>query len=231
MRRRVVRDIGTLLGVVVVLVAVVLINDYMRRGSLSDQMDVIRKKAENDQKAMGVDLLHWALLRETKGTRRSGPTFDPRLVEFKDSAVDLVGFMVPMYEFRNVKEFLLLPLPIECYFCQAPPMRDVVLVQMAKDTAVDIVKEPVLINGTLTLNEGPGTKFFYVVKDAGRGPAEKGGKLHTKRFSQDHIMHSTGAKQLEEQQKEPLLEGQEPPKAPGNTVPLGEAPGTPSATE
>jgi Tfp pilus assembly ATPase PilU len=70
-RRRVVRDIGTLLGVVAVLVAVVLINDYMRRGSLSDQMDVIRKKAENDQKAMGVDLLHWNLLRETKGTRRS----------------------------------------------------------------------------------------------------------------------------------------------------------------
>jgi hypothetical protein len=51
-------------------------------------------------------------------------------------------------------------------------MRDVVLVQMEKDKTVDIVTEPVVVSGTLALNEGPGTKFFYVVKDANRGVTE-----------------------------------------------------------
>ena len=219
MRRRVVRDLGTLLGVVVVLVVVWLINDYMRRGTMTDQYEKVRRTAEADQKSQGTDLLSWDLLRKTKGTVHSGPTFVSELLGLKDKAVDLVGFMVPLYEFRGVTEFLLLPLPIECYFCQAPPMRDVMLVQMAANTTTDIVKEPVMISGALTLNEGAGTKFFYVIKDAARNAGERGGKLHKKAFTQEHVVHATGAKQAEEAAKEPLLPGHEPPKTPAAPAP------------
>jgi hypothetical protein len=209
--------LGTLFGIVVILAAVVLVNGYMRRGSLSDQMDKVRRKAELDQQGIGTQLLPWELLRRTKGTKWSGPTFDPDLTAMKDTPVSLVGFMVPQYEIRQMTEFILLPLPIECYFCQAPPPREVVLVQMGKDAKVDLVKEPILVNGDLTLNEGEGAKFFYVVRNATRGPAEKGGKLTRKQVSGEHMMHGPAAKQAEEAAKEPLMPGQEPPKSPGDS--------------
>jgi hypothetical protein len=92
-------------------------------------------------------------------------------------------------------------------------MREVVLIQMEKDAKVDLVKEPVLITGKLTLNEGKGTKFFYVVKDATRGAAGKDRKLTPQHPSSDHIMHGAAAKQAEETSKEQLSPGKEPPKA------------------
>ena len=223
MRRRVVRDLGTIVGIVVILAAVVLVNGYTRRSTLGAEKEEIRRKVETEQMNMGVDLLSWSLLRETKGMSWSGPTFASDLLAKKDTRVNLIGFMVPQYEFRQMTEFILLPKPIECYFCQAPPMREVVLVQMAKDAKVDLAKEPVLITGDLTLNEGKGTKFFYVVKNATRAAAEKGGKLTPQRPSADHMMHGAAAKQAEEAAKETLSPGQEPPKAPGTATPAPEA--------
>lgn len=229
MRRRVVRDLGTILGIVVILAVVVFLNGYLRRGSLADQMDKVRRKAEIQQRNYGVDLLSWELLRQTKGTKSSGPAFAADLLPKKDTQVSLVGFMVPQYDFRQMTEFILLPLPIECYFCQAPPMREVVLVQMAKDAKVDLVKEPVMISGDLTLNEGKGTKFFYVLKNATRGAAEKGGRLTRKPVSQDHMMHGAAQKQAEESQKEVLAPGKEPPKAPAPAeAPKDAAPAPPA---
>jgi len=213
-RRRVVRDIGTFLGVIVILGVVVFVNGQMQRGTLKDRMEKVRQAAEAKQRGSGVELLSWDILRKTTGSRKTGPTFDKRLMEKRDEKVSIIGFMVPLYDFRNIKEFILLPVPIECYFCQAPPMRDVMLVQMAENTSVDLVKEPIIVSGDLTLNEGPGTKFFYVIKDATRGAAEKGGKLTRKKITTEHVQHAIGAKQSEEAQQEPLLEGQEPPKAP-----------------
>jgi hypothetical protein len=223
-RRRVAKEIGTALGIIVILAVVILVNGYMRRGSLSEQMEQVRRQAEASQQDLGVSIFSWDLLRKTTGTRRAGPTFDKQLAEHNDKPVSLVGFMVNMYELRAMKEFLLLPLPIECYFCQAPPMRDVVLVQMAEDRTADLMREPVLIEGDLKLNEGPGTKFFYVIKNAEVGAGKRGGKLHRKTITQEHVMHAVGAKQAEEEQKQKLLEGQEPPMAaPESPAP---APGT-----
>jgi hypothetical protein len=120
---------------------------------------------------------------------KAGPKFDPGLIEIRDAEINIIGFMVPLQEFRQVNEFLLLPLPIQCYFCEAPPMRDVMLVQMAEGERTDIVNEPVIVNGLLTLNEGPGTKFFYVLKEASREAAEKGGKLTRKSIRPEAIQH------------------------------------------
>lgn len=212
MRRRAVRELGTIVGVVTILAAIALANGYMRRGTLKDQMEKVRKAAEGKRQSQGLELLSWDLLRETTGSRRSGPSFDTALAAKRDTVVNLIGFMVPMYNFRGMTEFLVLPVPIECYFCEEPPMRDIMLVQMAEGDQVDLVKEPVLISGTLTLNEGAGTKFFYVIKDAKRGPAEEGGKFTRQPVRQEAIGHATQMQEAEADKKDELLEGYEPPQ-------------------
>jgi len=156
--------------------------------------------------------LPWDIMRKTKGTRKTGPTFTPELLEHKDNRVSVVGFMTPLYEFRNTTEFLFLPMPIECYFCESPPMRDVILVQMAEGKKVDLVEEPVLLDATLALNEGPGTKFFYVMKDA---VLSDGQQLTPKKITPQHLQEGLSAKQAEQASSEPLLEPQEPPATAG----------------
>lgn len=210
MRRRVVRDIGTISGVVVILAAIVLVNGYMRRGTLAEQMVKARLSVEQAEATKGNSPLPWKVIQQTKGTRKTGPTFAPELLENKDKRVKLAGFMTPLYEFRNVKEFLFLPMPIECYFCATPPMRDVVLVQTADDVKLDIIDGPVVMDGVLTLNEGPGTKFFYVLKDAGKGIAPDL-KHKVKKMTQSHIEEAQAAKRAEQDAAEPLLEPNEPP--------------------
>lgn len=189
MRKRSIRELGTIFVIVIILGAVVVFNGYMRRGTLTEYFEKARRAAEAAQAGMGVPLLEWKLLRETTGTMKSGPKFDEGLLAIRDGEVNIIGFMVPLQEFRQVKEFLLLPLPVQCYFCEAPPMRDVMLVQMAEGEKTDIVNEPVIVSGLLTLNEGAGTKFFYVLKEASREAAEKGGKLTKKNLRPEAIDH------------------------------------------
>lgn len=186
----------------------------MQRGTLADYYQDLRAKYENQHESRGVPLLYWDLLRETKGTKRTGPDFSEDLLGMRDGTVNLIGFMVPLYSFRATTEFLLLRLPVECYFCESPPMRDVMLVQMAEGKTTDIVKEPVIVSGTLTLNEGPGTKFFYVLKDASREPAEEGGKLTRKNVQPETIEHMKRV-----QQGEPNLQ-------PGYELPPASGPGS-----
>jgi len=209
-RKRAVREIGTVFGIVVILAAVVFFNGYMRRGSLSQYFEEVRRTAEAAQAGQGVPLLRWELLRKTSGNLKSGPKFAQDLVDIRNAEINLIGFMVPLQEFRQVKEFLLLPLPVQCYFCEAPPMRDVMLVQMAQDEKTDIVNEPVIVNGILSLNEGPGTKFFYVLKDASRDAAKKGEKLTAKNIRPEAIQHIKDQNQSEPQ----LLPGYDTPTAP-----------------
>lgn len=230
MRTRVVRDLVTVLGVVGILAGLVLLNGYWQRSGLTAVKDAERKKEEETQATKGIGITKWDSFKKTKGTGRSGPTFAKELLDLKDQTVNMVGFMVPLYEFRAMKEFILLPLPIECYFCMQPPMREVMLVQMQKDSPIDLVKEPVALSGKLTLNEGPGTKFFYVLKEAtGAGGIKSAqvtqGKTKTS-TSMQHVIEAAGQKDKEQGKKEEMLEGHEPPKA----APKTPATETPVAT-
>lgn len=207
MRKRTARDLVTLLGIMVIVAGMVAFKMFSDRNDLAKQMDAWRVNLESDQARSGIDILKWDLLRRTRGTMRTGPTFDPKLLERRDSIVNLVGFMVPLYEFRDAHEFLLLPLPIECYFCQMPPMRDVMFVQMAEGELAKMVNEPVLINGTLVLNEGARSKFFYVIKDAKWGAADPNIQFTAKQTAPEH-MAAGHARSIEE---EALIDGSEPP--------------------
>jgi len=94
-----------------------------------------------------------------------------------------MGFMTPIDQFREATHFMLLPLPIECYFCQAPPLRDVMLVRMTQGETVNMVEEPVMMSGRLALNADGGEKFFYTLENATRSTM---GETHEKQFDQQH---------------------------------------------
>jgi hypothetical protein len=169
--------------VVVILAGVVGVNVYMRLEGLQAKYDKMRRAYEANATQSGTELLDWGLLRKTKGSLRSGPTFDEELLPIGGQVVKLIGFMTPIDEFRDVSHFMLLPLPIECYFCQAPPLRDVMLVRMAEGELVNMVEEPVLMSGRLVLNQDSGEKFFYTLEDATRTTM---GETTEKRFAPQH---------------------------------------------
>lgn len=208
MRRRAVREIGTLAGVLAILGGMVLVNYLTRQQNLKERMITWRQQIEAKRVSKGLGLLPWALLGKTTGTVRKGPTFDPELLKWDNKQVDLIGFMVPVEKFRAITEFILLPMPIECYFCQRPPMRDVALIRMEEGKTTDLYKEPILINGVLRLKKGP-TKFFYEIEDTTFGPGEEGGKLTKAAPTQEAIAHA----QAQQEAQQPLLEAEKPPTA------------------
>lgn len=189
MRKRVVRELITVLGIAVILVVLVFANKEMNRYSDVDKYDNMRKMAENKGETSGVEILKWDLLRKTKGSFRSGPTFAEELKEKDSSLINVFGYIYPIEQFRDMTEFMLLPLPIQCYFCQQPPMRDIMLVTMAKGTTANMVEEPIHINGRLKLFSEPSSKFFYAVTDASWGLGQDIAKFTRKDIPTEHKLH------------------------------------------
>lgn len=188
MKRRTKRDLGILFGAAAILGSVVFFNITINRTTLAAEMDKLRRQVEGQRRQEGLNLLSWTLVRTTKGSPKRGGTFHEDLKAFDGRHVNIIGFMVPQEQFRDVTEFLLLPLPIECYFCQMPPARDVMLVQLKAGETTPIFEEPVLINGVLNIHEGPGNKFLYSIKEAKLGPGEMGGGLSKKRLELQHML-------------------------------------------
>lgn len=205
MRRRAKRDIFVFFGVIVVLGLVALMNYNDNRRDLVVKMDALRRQAETEQSGKGVNLLDWKLLTETEGSARSGPTFVEDVKPYDGQPINLVGFMQPLEQFRKMSEFILLPLPIECYFCRIPPISHVVLIHMKEGETADLFKEPVVINGTIKLSQGP-SKFFFTVEDAKLGPGI-GTKLTPRRLKEEHM-------QLRHENTQDLDKGYEPPTTP-----------------
>lgn len=196
---------GTLVGIALILAIVVLTAGFFRRSAKWEVFWEMREKAEAARIEEGIELLSWDVLRDTKGTYRSGPTFLDELTSLDGQQVHIIGYQVPNEEFRAMHEYMLLPVPIECYFCESPPMRDVVYIKMKEGTTANLVNEPVLINGTLRLHGAPKSDFFYVIEDASWGKAEEGQKLTPKEVPVEHRLGGT-------HMEEPALEeGYDPP--------------------
>ena len=188
MRQRAKRDLIALGGVVAVIVALFVLNYTFGLSDLVEKYDTMRKTAEAAREADGMEILKWRHMRDTEGNLRSGPTYTDELKAWNNKQVNLIGFMVPENEFRDVKEFILLPLPIECYFCKRPPVKDVMMIQMAEDTTTMIYEGPILINGVLRLHEGPNQKYFYSITHAALEPADKGGTFKTRYIEPEHML-------------------------------------------
>jgi len=190
MRRRAKRDLITLTGVVVILAAIVTVNIYLRLEGLKGQYRKARYNLEVKYRKDGYEVSDWEMLRATKGTLRKGATFSDKLKEKDGYGFNLCGFMAPIDQFRNVTEYMLLPTPITCYFCDAPPPRDVLEVKL--DNPGEMVNEAIINGGMLQLNEEAGSLFFYTLmhgrwKDAITPEEMK--VLTDKEVSTEHRMH------------------------------------------
>ncbi len=164
MRRRAKRDLMTLVGLVVIVASVVGVNGYLRRAGLREHYERMRAVVEAQHRDEGVALIDWSEMRQVSGRRVTGASFPESLKEKDGRLVNIVGFMSPIDQFRNVTEFMLLPVPLVCYFCDAPPMRDIIEVKLREPA--NMVNEPVLVGGRLRLHEGERPLFFYTIEDA-----------------------------------------------------------------
>ncbi len=235
MRKRAKRDLFTLAGVVVVVASIVLVNMYLRREGLRGHYERLRAAFEAKHREQGVALVDWKELHEVTGRRATGANFPESLKEKNGRLVNLCGFMSPIDQFKNVTEFMLLPVPMSCYFCDAPPMRDIVRVRLQKPA--DMVNEPVLIGGRLELHEGPKQMFFYTIKDAKWNEAVKDEAITQQNIGKDHKVHLVeGFDQLRrDAPEEPLVQGYTPPTtvsepvvAPPPAAPAESAPAPPA---
>jgi hypothetical protein len=190
LKRRTKRDLGVLVAVLAVIGGVAFANSQLRRTGLAGDFEALREQLEAKRLSSGINLLKWNIVRSTTGNLRAGAKFSEELAAYDGKQVLIIGFMVPEDTFRDVNHFLLLPIPLECYFCSMPPQRDVLLVRMREGTTTNIMSEPVLIRGTLALQRGPGIKFFYSLEDASFEAAEDGGALTQKRLKLQHMIPS-----------------------------------------
>lgn len=188
MKKRTKRDIGILLGVLAVIGVIAFVNAQMQRGSLARQMEQLRSSLEQERAEEGLDILPWSLMRQTTGSMRRGGEFSEELLALDGQLVNVMGFMVPQEQFRNVTNFMILPLPIECYFCAMPPDRDVMNVELKEGETEDIWKEPVLIIGTLNIHQGPDVRFFYSLTDAVLVPADEDAQLTRREMELQHML-------------------------------------------
>jgi len=188
LRRRVKRDLILVLGVVAILCTVLVLNYSTGLVKLAKQFEAMRSGLEEKRAAEGIELLSWKLMRNTGGSLRAGGEFDPELVAKDNTRVNLIGFMVPFEQFNNMTEFLLLPLPLECYFCRIPPPRDVMYARMLVPETTKLYNEPVLLKGLFKIHREAGTKFFYSIEDVTLEPAEAGGKLNKKTLDIQHTV-------------------------------------------
>ncbi|HNY85912.1 MAG TPA: DUF3299 domain-containing protein [Candidatus Hydrogenedentes bacterium] len=218
MRRKAKRDLLTLTGVIVVLAGIVLINGYTRRDALREQYVKMRTAFEEKHRGEGVEVVDWAELHSVTGKRSTGAGFPESLKKKDGRLVNICGFMSPIDQFKNVTEFMLLPVPMTCYFCEAPPMRDIIQVKLSKPASM--VNEPVLIGGRLRLHEGPKQMFFYTIEEARWNEAVKDDEDQTdKVIGEDHRVHlQEGFRKMREGDEEQLLPGYTPPEAPADSA-------------
>lgn len=218
MRKRSKRDLLTLLGLVVIVAGIIGANGYMRRAGLREQFELVRAAMEEKHREAGVPLIEWKELLKVTGQRRTGATFPESLKEKDGRLVNIVGFMSAIDQFRNVTEFMLLPVPVTCYFCDAPPMRDIIEVKLQQPA--NMINEPVLIGGRLRLHEGEKPLFFYTIEDAKWNEAVSEEDTTEKVFDQQHRLHLIEG--FQELREEPPLINQteeEDPLLPGYDVP------------
>ncbi len=188
MRAKTKRDVTVFLGAVAIIGVVAFVNIQLNRGNLAAEFEAMRTRLEGERSEEGLEFLSWGLIKKTKGSLRSGGQYQEELLEHDQVPVNLMGFMVPQEQFRDVTEFLLLPIPLECYFCSMPPARDVMLIQLAEGETTDIYSTPVIISGNFNIHEGSDVKFFYAITEGHVGAGDPEAGLKKRRLELQHML-------------------------------------------
>jgi len=80
-------------------------------------LDIEPPEIRNGEGNKGFEILSWNLMRKTKGGFWTGPTFHDDLKPYNGDVVNVVGYMVPENQFRNVTQFLFLHYVLLLPFC------------------------------------------------------------------------------------------------------------------
>jgi hypothetical protein len=120
----------------------------------------------------GRTILNWDLLASTRFDDRSMPHFTPKLAGIDGKSVTLTGYMAPLDDVGAIRNFMLLEIPVGCFYCLVPDPAGIVLVELKTGSATNLRFEPVKVSGRLRLNADDPEDFLYILSDAEISAAE-----------------------------------------------------------
>jgi hypothetical protein len=102
----------------------------------------------------------------------SRPTFVQHVRELDGKRVSLTGYLQPVGDGVEAGSFLLIENPVGCWFCEAPGLTGVVLLELPAGKTVSLTKDHVKVTGRLVLNKTDPESFLYTIRDAAIVPPD-----------------------------------------------------------
>lgn len=139
---------------------------YLRPRSSRPLLQAFDERLLPPPRTDGPTPLPWPLLQaatpQPDGTRR----FPDYLLRLDGQIVSLQGFIQPMGDSPQLHEFLLLPYPVGCWFCDTPEPTGMVYVRLSGERPAEYRRLLVLVTGRLRLNRDNPETFLYMLEEA-----------------------------------------------------------------
>jgi hypothetical protein len=102
---------------------------------------------------------------ELLGFKVDMPVFSPEVKKLEGKVIELKGYIIPVEGYRSHKEFIFSAFPYSmCFFCGGAGPETVMEVKTIKP--VKYTTEPIILKGTLRLNESDINRLMYWLEDA-----------------------------------------------------------------
>jgi hypothetical protein len=117
------------------------------------------------------NLIDWYTLGATVIHRRAAPDYPEQMANLDGKTARVRAFMHPFDDLASMKNFMLMPTPGGCSFCQPASPKMVVLIRQKGDGPFPYISKPIEVEGTLKLwkRDSPDEahrSFLYVMDDA-----------------------------------------------------------------
>ena len=116
--------------------------------------------------AAGVNVLPWRVLGDTTVGRPFKVAFPKYLTELDGKQVTLSGFMQPLGDDLDASSFLLIQYPVGCWYCEMPEINGIVLVELPPDKTFHLTRDPLTVEGKLSLNATDPENFLFTIGKA-----------------------------------------------------------------
>jgi hypothetical protein len=135
------------------------------------------RRAVDSTIPLGVDsqrrfLLDWDVLAATSAGGKFPPKYPANLEPADGQEVVLNGYMCPLDEAGEMNTFLLLEIPVGCFYCLAPAPTSLVLVELAGGRREPLHYDLMKVVGRWRLNRDNPEDFLYSIHDARIAPAD-----------------------------------------------------------
>lgn len=108
----------------------------------------------------------WPLLQASVIQADGSVRFPEYLNRLDGRGVSLHGFLQPLGDDPQPQDFLLVPYPIGCWFCESPGPTSMVYIRLAPGRQVEKRRELILVAGRLRLNRDNPETFLFILEDA-----------------------------------------------------------------